>query len=194
MSKLGQVLQYLQKLEHFEFIGYEDNDLNRPVIPVGTFQSIPQSCPLLTHFVIGLVQVSNEDVQVIVDALCTNNALTFLALWVTEIFYLDVTAVANVLQSKCSTLKHLVLGSRRFGAVGLRSLVQALHMNCVLMNLELSKYGLDDEIVVALGEALEFNTTLTHLSLLEVPDTVNEIGWSYVSPLARALEILNSTI
>ena len=193
LSKLGQVLQYLHKLEHFEFIGYEDNDLNRPVIPVGTFQSIPQSCPLLTHFVIGLVQVSNEDVQVIVDALCTNNALTFLALWVTEIFYLDVTAVANVLQSKCSTLKHLVLGSRRFGAVGLRSLVQALHMNCVLMNLELSKYELDDEIVVALGEALEFNTTLTHLSLLEVPDTVNEIGWSYVSPLARALK-KNSTL
>ena len=188
LSKLGQVLQYLHKLEHFEFIGYEDNDLNRPVIPVGTFQSIPQSCPLLTHFVKGLVQVSNEDVRVIVDALCTNNALTFLALWVTEIFYLDVTAVANVLQSKCSTLKHLVLGSRRFGAVGLWSLVQALHMNCVLMNLELSKYGLDDEIVVALGEALEFNTTLTHLSLLEVPDTVNQIGWSCVSPLARALK------
>ncbi|XP_067056263.1 NLR family CARD domain-containing protein 3-like isoform X2 [Acropora muricata] len=193
LSKLGQVLQYLHKIEHFEFIGYEDNDLNRPVIPVGTFQSIPQSCPLLTHFVIGLVQVSNEDVQVIVDALCTNNALTFLALWVTEIFYLDVTAVANVLQSKCSTLKHLVLGSRRFGAVGLRSLVQALHMNCVLTNLELSKYGLDDEIVVALGEALEFNTTLTHLSLLEVPDTVNQIGWSCVSPLARALK-KNSTL
>ncbi|XP_067016976.1 NLR family CARD domain-containing protein 3-like isoform X2 [Acropora muricata] len=193
LSKLGQVLQSLHKLVHFEFIGLEDIDLNRPIIPVGTFQSIPQSCPLLTHFVIGLVQVSNEDVQVIADVLCTNHALTFLAVWVTEIFYLDVTALAKVLQSKCGTLKHLILGSRRFGTAGLKALVQALQTNCVLTNLELSKYGLDDEIVVALGEALESNTTLTHLELLEGPETVNQIGWSCVSPLARALK-KNSTL
>ena len=193
LSKLGQVLQSLHKLVHFEFIGFEDNDLNRPIIPVGIFQSIPQSCPFLTHFVIGLVQVSNEDVQVIADVLCTNHALTFLAVWVTEIFYLDVTALAKVLQSKCGTLKHLILVSRSFGTAGLKALVQALQTNYVLTNLELSKYGLDDEIVVALGEALESNTTLTHLELLEVPETVNQIGWSCVSPLARALK-KNSTL
>ena len=122
-----------------------------------------------------------------------------------EFFYLDVSAFAKVqrsrsrsafakvLQTKCSTLKHLILGSRCFGTVGLKALVQALHTNCVLTNLVLSKYELDDEIVVALGEALEFNTTLTHLKLLDAPESVNEIGWSCVSPLARALK-KNSTL
>ena len=200
LSKLGHVLQSLHKLVHFELIGprpgqlieYGIDDDDRPIIPVGTFHSIPQSCPLLTHFVIGFVQVSNEDVQVIADVLCANHALTFLALWVTEISYLVVTAFAKVLQRKCGTLTHLSLETRSFGTVGLKALVQALHSNCRLTNLDLSGCEVDDEVVVALSEALESNTTLTHLSLSDVPETVNQIGGSYVSPLARALKKNNT--
>ena len=76
---------------------------------------------------------------------------------------------------------------------GLNALAQALHTNCVLKHLDLRYNYLHDEIAVALGKALESNTTLTYLNLTSVPGYWVRIGPSGASALARALT-KNSTL
>ena len=76
-SKVENVLQSLHTLVRFEL----DASLGSSV---GTFQTIPQSCPLLTHFTI-MARLSKEDIPVIVDDVCANQALTHLGLHETGI-------------------------------------------------------------------------------------------------------------
>ncbi|XP_067055959.1 protein NLRC3-like [Acropora muricata] len=70
---------------------------------------------------------------------------------------------------------------------------QALHTYCVLTHLDLRYNQIRDEIAVALGKALESNTTLTYLDLTNASHWCEPIGPPGASALARAL-LKNSTL
>ena len=72
--------------------------------------------------------------------------------------------------------------------VDIKALAQALHNNCLLTYLNVNFYLNGDEIAVALSEALESNTTLTHLGVLGDVDSGDAIGRVGASALARALK------
>ena len=72
--------------------------------------------------------------------------------------------------------------------VDIKALAQALHNNCLLTYLNVNFYLNGDEIAVALSEALESNTTLTHLGVLGDYDSGDAIGQVGASALARALK------
>ncbi|XP_044173127.1 protein NLRC3-like [Acropora millepora] len=179
MSKLAHVLRLLDKLEQFDL-----NTSDRPS-SLGTFQSIPQPCPRLTHFSIQ-VRLSKEDIPVILDDLCTNETLTHLDLQETGISDKGAMIFAKGLQRNVS-LTHLSLGDDSISTVGFKALAQALHTNRVLTHLDLSDSALTDEVAEALGDVLAINCTLTHLNLMVDPHTGNSIGPSGASALARAL-------
>ena len=179
LSKLRHVLRSLHKLVHFELHASVGSS-------VGTFQSIPQSCPLLTHFNIR-VKLSEEDISVILGDVCTNQALTHLGLHETGISDQGAMSFAEGLQTNVS-LTHLTLVDDSISTVGLKALAQALHTNCVLTHLELIDTDISDEVAEALREALEINTTLTHLNLTGELETEGPIGPSGASALARALK------
>ena len=177
LSKLGHVLQSLHKLEHFVLHASVGSSK-------GTFQSIRQSCPILTHFSIR-VQLSEKDIPVILDDVCTNQVLTHLGLHETGISDQGAISFAEGLQTNVS-LTHLTLRDKSISAVGFKALAQALHTNCVLTHLNLAGNFVSDEIADALSEALEINTTLTHLNLPSNPEW-EQIGPSGASALSRAL-------
>ena len=178
LSKLGHLLQLLHKLVHFEVIAFNGSS-------VGTFQSIRKLCPLLTHFDIW-VRLSEEDIPVILDDVCTNQALTHLKLRDTRIFDQGAMSLAEGLQTNIS-LTHLTLCDRSIGTVGLKGLSQALHTNRVLTHLDLTYNAISDEVAEALSEALKINTTLTHLNVSAGPFTEGPISPSGASALATAL-------
>ena len=72
--------------------------------------------------------------------------------------------------------------------VDIKALAQALHNNCLLTYLNVNFYLNGDEIAVALSEALESNTTLTHLGVLGDFQSGDAIGQVGASALARALK------
>ncbi|XP_044166490.1 protein NLRC3-like [Acropora millepora] len=183
-SKLGDVLQSLHKLVHFElFISGGSS--------VGIFQSFPQSCSLLTRLkVIG--KLSEEDVPVILDDVCRNQALTHLCVCQPGISDLEAIIFAKGFQTNVN-LTHLTLQDHNICTVGFNALSQALHTNCVLTHLDLSRNALSDEVAYALSEALEINTTLTHLRLEHAHFIKDRIGPLGASALARALK-KNSTL
>ncbi|XP_067056240.1 protein NLRC3-like [Acropora muricata] len=76
---------------------------------------------------------------------------------------------------------------------GLNALAQALHTNCLLTHLDLRYNKIRDENAVALGKALESNTTLSYLNLTNYPQPCEKIGPSGALALARAL-LKNSTL
>ena len=177
-SKLGHVLQSLPKLVHFR--------LDAPQwFSVGTFQSIAQPCPLLTHFFIG-AQLSEEDIPVIIDNVCTNQALTHLYLESCGISDLGAISLADDLRTNVS-LKHFSVVENTPSTVGLKAFAQALHSNCVLTHLLLTYNGKGDEVAEAFSKALEINTTLTHLELRNCEETEDAIGPLGASAFARAL-------
>ena len=165
---------------------------------MGIFQSFPQSCSLLTRLKVS-GKLSEEDIPVILDDVCSNQALTHLCLREPGISDLEAIFFAKGLQTNVN-LTHLTLEDRNISTVGFNALSQALHTNCVLTHLDLSGNALSDELADALSEALEINTTLTHLRLEHVilrPEHVNlfkdRIGPSGASALARGLT-KNSTL
>ncbi|XP_074609512.1 uncharacterized protein LOC141863734 [Acropora palmata] len=178
LSKLGYLLQSLDKLVHFELNAFNGSS-------VGTFQSIRKLCPLLTHFDIR-VQLSVEDIPVILDDVCTNQVLTHLRLRDTGIFDQGAISLAEGLQTNVS-LTHLTLCDRSIKTVGLKGLAQALHTNHVLTHLDLTDSAISDEVAEALSEALRINTTLTHLNVSARPFAEGPIGPSGASALATAL-------
>ena len=178
LSKLGYLLQSLDKLVHFELNAFNGSS-------VGTFQSIRKLCPLLTHFDIR-VQLSVEDIPVILDDVCTNQVLTHLRLRDTGIFDQGAISLAEGLQTNVS-LTHLTLCDRSIETVGLKGLAQALHTNHVLTHLDLTDSAISDEVAEALSEALRINTTLTHLNVSARPFAEGLIGPSGASALATAL-------
>ncbi|XP_068672887.1 NLR family CARD domain-containing protein 3-like [Montipora foliosa] len=97
-------------------------------------------------------------------------------------------AFSEYLSGSC-TLTELIIPSCYEGCPkrGLKALAQILHTNCVLTRLDLSlEPRLGDEIAVAFSEALEINTTVTHLNLSGSPEC-EQITPSGASALARAL-------
>ena len=187
LSKLGHIFQSLHKLVHFELYAIVGSS-------VGTFQSIPQSCPLLTHFCIA-VQLSEEDIPVILYNVCTNPALTHLVLYKTGISDQGAISFAEGLRTNAS-LTHLTLADNNISTVVFKALAQALHTNCVLTHLRLStitRIVRSDECAETLSEALEINATLTHLNLAGVQGPESLIGPSGASALSRALA-KNSTL
>ena len=178
LSKLGHLLQSLHKLVHFELRAFNGSS-------VGTFQSFPKSCPLLTHFDIR-VPLSEKDIPIILDDVCTNQALTHLKLLDTGISDQGAISLAEGLQTNVS-LTHLTLSDKSVRTVGLKVSAQALHTNRVLTHLDLTDNAISDEVAEALSEALKINTTLTHLNVSAGPFTEGPIGPSGASALATAL-------
>ena len=72
--------------------------------------------------------------------------------------------------------------------VGLKALVKALHANCILKYLDLSFSNLGgDEAAVAFGEALVFNSSLTHLKLRNCFPCTNSICKHHVGYRGRPI-------
>ena len=92
------------------------------------------------------------------------------------------------------TLRKLSLNfdAHSFSSREIKAFAQALRTNCVLTHLELYvTFDMNDEIAVALSEALESNATLTNLRLSDIGESLT--GPSGASALARALT-KNSTL
>lgn len=158
LSKLGHVLRSLHKLVVFELISSDYPS------SVGTFQSIPQSCPHLTRFFIQ-AQLSEEDILVILDDKCTSCPITHLRLNTKGITDRGAKSLATALKRRNVTFTHLTLKDTSITTAGFNALAEALRTNCVLTHLDLSDNVIRDEVAVALSEALQVNATLTHLSL-----------------------------
>ena len=100
---------------------------------------------------------------------------------------------SEYLRGSCTLRKiHLSLDAEDFSSLEIKALAQALRTNCVLTHLDLdTAFDVGDEIAVALSEALESSTTLTHLCFSCNTHTLT--GPSGASALARALT-KNSTL
>ncbi|XP_015775651.1 PREDICTED: protein NLRC3-like [Acropora digitifera] len=106
----------------------------------------------------------------------------------------SLLAFSEYLSGSCTLTRLQIFDSYKdYSNCGLNALAEALHTNCVLKHLDLGYNYMHDEIAVALGIALESNTTLTYLNLTSVPGYWGRIGPSGASALARALTT-NSTL
>ena len=105
----------------------------------------------------------------------------------------ELLTFSEYLRGSCSLRKlFLHFDAHFFSSCEIKALAQALCTNCVLTHLDLeTTFDVGDEIAVAVSEALESNTTLTHLRFTDTGETLT--GPSGASALARALT-KNSTL
>ena len=131
--------------------------------------------------------IDDSGITAIVNALRSNNSLTYLDIRGNKVSDSTVAALGEVLQSNCS-LTHLYLGSNRmpihFGnsaAAAFSKLLQS--SGTQLTHLDLNNTSISSSCVITLAEGLQSNRTLERLEL-----GGNKIEWSGAKALAQVVK------
>lgn len=142
---------------------------------VQSFADALKSNTTLSSLVFAAGKESGDDsTQTLADMLKTNSTLTYLDLGASAIGDEGITSLADALVVN-STLISLNLAYNNWGDGGLQAMAKMLKTNTALAYLNLDDNVLADEMtqltnksVMALGNALAVNTTLTSLSLCRI--------------------------
>lgn len=109
--------------------------------------------------------IYNEGAEVIADALKSNSVLTWLSLNINKIGDTGAAALANILLKDNCALQLLALGLNQIGDEGATAFAEALKINNILTNLNLSSNTITNKGATAFSNALKVNHTLTFLNL-----------------------------